>query len=58
MSHHYLSVTYSKTAEYFINTRKNVFGRQFTTNMRVIVSKRVSVKNVFQDSEQQAKYLL
>lgn len=41
-----------RPAEYFINTRgKNVFGRQFTTDMRIIVSERVDIKNIFRESE-------
>lgn len=33
-------------------------GRQFTTDMKVIVSERAGIKNVFRDAEQQDQYLL
>lgn len=42
-----------RPAEYFINARKDVLGTQFTTDMRVIVSERVGIMNVFRDPEQQ-----
>lgn len=35
-----------------------MLGRQFTTDMRVIVSERDDIKNVFRDAEQQDKCLL
>ena len=53
MRHDWVTELILRPTEYFINIRKNGFGCQFATDIRVIISKRVSTKCVFRDSEQQ-----